>query len=105
MSGLESALEVLVRRVVREELTAHRERVDAVRASDAVTMTVFAQMRGVSVSTVRAAIRDGRLSATKIGRAVRIAADAKLGTPVHAVNSAKPAARAARILGLVGGAK
>ena len=107
--GLLAALRPLVRALAVEAVTsvlaAQRSRDGADPARQLVTMAVFAQMRGVSLSTVRAAIRDGRLTATKIGRSVRVAADATLGTPVHAVNSARPAARAARILGLVGGAK
>lgn len=58
---------------LRAELEAQR------RASAAlVTMSQYAKSHGISISTVRTAIREGRLAATKIGRAVRLAPDAKI---------------------------
>lgn len=97
MSAIEKALEVViesvVRRVVREELAAAR----AAPADEMVTIATFARMRAISKSTVRAAIREGRLQATKIGRAVRVRANAQIGEPVAGTDT--PAARAARILG------
>lgn len=97
MSPIEKALEVViesvVRRVVREELAAAR----AAPADEMVTIATFARMRAISKSTVRAAIREGRLQATKIGRAVRVRANAQIGEPAAGTDT--PAARAARILG------
>lgn len=79
MSAVEKALEVViesvVRRVVREELAAVR----AAPADEMVTIETFARMRAISKSTVRAAIRGGRLQATRIGRAVRVRSDAQIG--------------------------
>ena len=91
--ALEAVIESVVRRVVREELAAAR----AAPADEMVTIATFARMRAISKSTVRAAIRDGRLQATKIGRAVRVRANAQIGEPT--VGTDTPAARAARILG------
>lgn len=66
-----------VRAIVREELAAA---LAAVRTADQaapelVTLTAYAKARSISVSTVRAAIRDGRLTAHRIGRAVRVRRD------------------------------
>jgi len=61
------------------------------------TVATFARDHAISVSTVRAMIRDGRLSAVKIGRAVRVRRDAQIGEP--ALGADVPAARARRILG------
>lgn len=100
MSTVEKALEVViesvVRRVVREELAAVR----AAPAGEMVTIERFARMRAISKSTVRAAIRGGRLQATRIGRAVRLRSDAQIGESAAAApRSDTPAARAMRILG------
>lgn len=90
---LEAVIESVVRRVVREELAAARP----APADEMVTIATFARMRAISKSTVRAANRDGRLQATKIGRAVRVRANAQIGEPTAGTDT--PAARAARILG------
>jgi len=90
--ALEAVIESTVRRVVREELAAAR----AAPADELVTIATFARMRAISESTVRAAIRAGRLKATKIGRAVRILASAQIGEPTAGKDT--PANRAARIL-------
>ena len=67
MNGFERALEIVietvVRRVVREELA----KVRAAPADELVTIATFARMRAISVSTVRAAIRDGRRGARRSG--------------------------------------
>lgn len=91
--ALEALVERVVRQVVREELAAAR----AASADEMVTIATFARMRAISKSTVRAAIREGRLQATKIGRAVRVRANAQIGEPAAGTDT--PAARAARILG------
>jgi excisionase family DNA binding protein len=49
-----------------------------------VTVADYARARSISKSTVRAAIRDGRLPAMKIGRAARVRADAQSGKPAPA---------------------
>lgn len=91
--AFEAVLESVVRRVVREELAATRTAL----ADEMVTIATFARMRAISKSTVRAAIREGRLPATRIGRAVRIRANAQIGEPTAGMDT--PAARAAWILG------
>jgi excisionase family DNA binding protein len=97
MNGLDQALEVfverVVRRVVREELAADRAR----PAAELATMATFAREHAISISTVRAMIRDGRLPAVKLGQAVRVRRDAQIGEPVIGANV--PAGRARRILG------
>jgi excisionase family DNA binding protein len=94
--ALEAVIESVVRRVVREELAAAR----AAPADELVTMATFARQRSISESTVRAAIRAGRLPAMKIGRAVRVRANAQIGEPAPTSSADTPRARAARILGL-----
>jgi len=98
--ALEALVERVVRQVVREELAAMRD----APADELVTMATFARQRSISESTVRAAIRDGRLPAVKIGRAVRVRADAQIGKPAPTssanTNADTPRARAARILGV-----
>ena len=56
-------MERVVRRVVREELAAQSMR----PAGELAIMATFARDHAISVSTVRAMIRDGRLSAVKRG--------------------------------------
>ncbi len=98
--ALETVIESVVRRVVREELAAAR----AAPADELLTMAEFARRHSISESTVRAAIRAGRLPAVKIGRAVRVRADAQIGEPAPSSSASTemdtPSARAARILGL-----
>src|SRR5512140_3420482 len=103
MSAFEEALEAMLERVVRKVM---RERAElaAAPAEELVTMATFARQRSISESTVRAAIRAGRLPAVKIGRAVRVRADAQIGEPAPisnaSTNADTPQARAARILGM-----
>lgn len=63
----------------------------------------FAEQHSLGVSTVRELIRDGRLPAIRIGRCVRIAADAQIA-PVAATKHIETTdSRADRRLGLVRG--
>jgi len=76
MTTIEELIEQLVRRVVREELAA--------RASESappqyLTVAAFAAARSIGESTVRKAVRDGRLPAIRIGRAVRVQSKAEIG--------------------------
>ncbi len=75
-----SAIRDLVRREVQLELA--KVQTSQVRTRELVSVAEFAKTRSISVSTVRNAIRDGRLEATKIGTAVRVRIDAEIGTPV-----------------------
>lgn len=77
MTPLEHALRTLITEIVREELGKLMP-----TPADLVTVAEFARRRSISPSTVRHAIRDGRLPVTSIGRAVRVAADATIGRPV-----------------------
>lgn len=92
-------LERVVRKVMRD-----CEAIAATPADELVTMAAFARRRSISESTVRAAIRSGQLPAVKIGRAVRVPADAQIGKPAPTsganTNADTPRARAARILGM-----
>jgi excisionase family DNA binding protein len=47
-----------------------------------VAVSEYAAARSISVSTVRNAIRNGRLPAIRIGTAVRVPVDAEIGRPV-----------------------
>lgn len=96
MTTFEQSLVDLVRRVVREELASERS-----TRADLVTVQAFAAAHSISPSTVRAAIRDGRLQAVKVGRAVRVRADAGIGRPVELNRADAPAVRAERILQMV----
>jgi excisionase family DNA binding protein len=95
---LDQAFEAMIKRVVRE---VFREELAAMRAAPAagglVTVAEFARRHSISVSKVRGDIREGHLAATKIGRCVRIAADAQIGkSPM--LSEASPSMRAVRIL-------
>lgn len=71
--------------------------------AELVTIATYAAHRKISQSTVRQAIRDGRLTATRCGRAVRLAADAEISQAAKP-NQDKLAARSAK-LRLIGGGK
>jgi len=90
--ALEAVVECVVRRVVREELAAPA-RAPCRGARD---HGKFAREHAISVSTVRAMIRDGWLPAVKIGRAVRARRDPQIGEPV--IGADVPAVRARRIV-------
>lgn len=47
--------------------------------SDAITVTEYARRYSISENTVRAAIRTRRLAAIRVGRSVRIPANATIG--------------------------
>ena len=88
-----------IRHIVREELAAQQPQ----RSADLVTIDAYAAARSISRSTVRQAIRDGRLPATRFGRAVRVDARVEIGEPgkkqdITRSMSPSPSARAERIL-------
>jgi excisionase family DNA binding protein len=70
--------------------------------AELVTVAEYARIRSVATSTVRRAIREGRLDATRIGRAVRVRADAEIGAPTRTATTT-PRARALAILAGGGG--
>ena len=85
------------------ELRELRAEVKQLRAgkpdgSGLVTIAAYAAARSISPSTVRAAIREGRLPKQHVGRAVRVPSDVEIAP--RAANENDRDARAARILGL-----
>lgn len=86
-------LEQIVRRVLREELAAIAPK------TGLVTVAAYAAARSISSSTVREAIRDGRLKATRIGRSVRVEAGAEIA-PASSGDETSVAVKVARKLGL-----
>ncbi len=84
MSGIEQNLREMIRKIVREEIEA----VDSTKPGQLGQLTVadYAKKWSISTSTVRQAIREKRLKATRIGRAVRIAADATIGARAGTAN-------------------
>ena len=96
-------LERLLRRLIREEVVAAlRESSSASQPTGLVTVAEYAAARSISVSYVRAAIRDGRLASTKIGRAVRVQANAEIANKAT-VATDHVTAIADRRLGIVRG--
>lgn len=104
-----TTLEDMLRKIVREELRAELD-ARATATPKQITAAAYAELHGISLTTVRVAIREGRLPAVRIGRAVRVPADAVIGKPVRA----KPlmiegpsalAQQADRILKIVDGRK
>ena len=89
--NLEVILEAIVRRVLREELAA-------MKPAALLTVEDYALARSISQSTVRGAIREGRLEVTRIGRSVRVASGAEIAST--AVEPRSAIARATRKLGL-----
>lgn len=86
----------LIRDIVREELAAAKPAVEP----EHVTVAVYAAKHSLGVSTVRQAIREKRLPATKIGRAVRVATLATITPPQSDV-----AKRKERVLAIVNGSR
>lgn len=70
MIDLEHMIEQVVRRVLAEERT--------VPPPDLVTVAEYARVRSISEKTVRVAIAEHRLDVLRIGRAVRIPANAEI---------------------------
>lgn len=95
-------IEPAIRKLVREEVRAELAKVTPTR-SPAVYISIadYAKARSISVSTVRNAIRDGRLPAMKIGAAVRVRTDVEIGAsvvPVVKSPGPSPAQRAEQII-------
>lgn len=96
--GLEELVRELVRSEVRAELAKATTSPPATPTY--VSAAEYARARSISVSSVRNAIRSGRLPALKIGSSVRVRADAEIGLPVVATEgaTAPPVVRAEQIL-------
>lgn len=72
-----SDIETLIRSIVRDELARKSP------ANDGhITVADYAARRSISESTVRIAIREKRLPCLRVGRAVRVPADAEISPPV-----------------------
>lgn len=93
-----SDFETLIRSIVRDEL--ERAKNDQTPAPALVTIAAYAARRSISPSTVRAAIRDGRLPAHRVGRAVRVPSEVEIAKPAKPHETAARDIRSARILGL-----
>lgn len=93
----------MIREIVRAEVRAEVARVIATGPAQPTHVSVaeYAAARSISVSTVRNAIRAGRLPAIRIGAAVRVPVDAEIGRPAMATadgRDASPVTRAEQIL-------
>lgn len=96
-------LDEMIREIVRAEVRAEVARALAIAPAQPTHVSVaeYAAARSISVSTVRNAIRSGRLPALRIGTAVRVPIDAEIGRPVIANanrHDANPVTRAGQIL-------
>jgi excisionase family DNA binding protein len=81
-------LEDVVRQLVRDEVRVELAKIPALQAPAAspyVSVAEYAKARSISVSTVRNAVRAGKLPAMKIGTAVRVRSDAEIGASVTPV--------------------
>lgn len=106
--ALAAAIAAPLGEMVRQEVARQLAAKDDSQWPELVTVRAFAASRAISCSTVRAAIRGGRLEVVRIGRAVRLRRDAQLGTPAHAAGGRRPtradvSARVAKLAGLAGG--
>lgn len=97
--AIEDELKKMVEAEVARQLAAARPAND-VAPPMLVTIAAYAAARSISTSTVRAAIREGRLEALKIGRATRVRATDELARPVRPVRDPGRRAAVARILKL-----
>lgn len=85
MTDIEQTLRALVRDEVARALAEREQRAELVTVAD------YAKQWSLSQSTVREAIREGRLAVERVGRAVRVPADAKID---RRVDRDDPTARA-----------
>ena len=96
MTGIEqilAAFKAAMREVVREEIAALKPK------GGLVTIAAYAAARAISPATVRAAIKSGRLSVVKNGRAWRVRSDEEISAPPTKEDES------ARVLRLIGGSK
>jgi excisionase family DNA binding protein len=83
VSDLASELERVIRAIVRDEMGKARAEAAAHPFPDHITAKEYARRFSISVSTVLDAVHDGRLSAVRIGRVIRIPSDASMAKPVR----------------------
>jgi excisionase family DNA binding protein len=82
MTDIEQALEVLIERIVERVLERKLAALHATPPAPLLTVAQTADRLGVSVSSIRLYIRVGRLPITRVGRSIRIAADAQVAPRV-----------------------
>lgn len=99
MSDVLDSLRAFVSEIVRDELAKSR----AVEPAAHLTVAEYAFRWSLSETTVRAAVRDGRLAHERIGRAVRIPADARIARRERASGAPRDRARLRLLGGRVGG--
>ena len=97
-SGHAHMLGAMIRELVRSEVRAELARAIAGTAPPPAYLSAaeYAMARSISISTVRNAIRSGRLPAIKIGAAIRVRADVEIGEPVVVRSSRRPVSPASR---------
>jgi len=97
-SGQGPMIDELIRVMVRSEVRAEVARIVPATSVQPTYLSAaeYAMARSISISTVRNAIRSGRLPAIKIGAAIRVRADVEIGEPVVMRPSRCPASPAAR---------
>ena len=96
-------LDEVILEIVRREVRAEVARTAAIPPGSPkyISVAEYAVARSISASTVRNAIRSGRLPALRFGTAVRVPADVEIGKPVAANanhHALSPAARAEKIV-------
>jgi hypothetical protein len=96
-------LDEWLRELVRSEVRAEVARAVATAPAQPTHVSIadYAAARSISISTVRNAIRGGRLPALHIGTAVRVPVDVEIGRPVVANGNGpgpNPVLRAEQIL-------
>ncbi|MFT3693958.1 MAG: hypothetical protein QM831_12515 [Kofleriaceae bacterium] len=78
-----TTIEQQIRQIVREEILIELAKQPAPpKPTEYVSVAAYARARSISVSTVRNAVRAGRLPGLKIGTAVRVRSDAEIGASV-----------------------
>lgn len=77
-------LEETIRAIVRDELAKQKPANED--ASAYLTVDEYARRWSLSTSTVREAIREGRLAVERVGRAIRIQSNARIGTAATTAN-------------------
>jgi excisionase family DNA binding protein len=97
-SGQGHMIDEIIREMVRSEVRAEVARGVPATSVQPTYLSVaeYAKARSISISTVRSAIRSGRLPAIKIGTAIRVRADVEIGEPVVVRPSRRPVSPAAR---------
>lgn len=87
--SVEISLRALIRELVRSELAAITV-TSASPPSRQISVAEYARDRSISVSTVRNAIRNGKLGAMRIGSAVRVRGDEEIGAPMRPAGTPRP---------------